>query len=104
MFQRQTPKTNKKRQQVNPYTELHGGARKEGQEMKKNQLKTPEEIREEIARQGISIAEWAERHGLKPRPVYDVLSKRNKGCFGEAHRAAVLLGLKDGTIEERVSA
>lgn len=66
-------------------------------------IRTPEEARAEISGMGISIAEWAARHGLKPRPVYDVLKKRNKGRFGEAHRAAVLLGLKEGVIEERAA-
>ena len=37
----------------------------------------------------------------KPRHVYDVLGGRNKGLFGESHRAAVLLGIKDGEAAER---
>lgn len=69
--------------------------------MKEHRLKTPEEVREEFARKGISIAEWAGQHNLNPHRVYDVLNNRNKGMFGEAHRAAVLLGLKEGIIEER---
>ena len=71
--------------------------------MEKNQLKTPEEVREELARQGISIAKWAVQHGLNPHRVYDVLNNRNRGQYGEAHRAAVLLGLKEGVVEERAS-
>ena len=59
-------------------------------------LKTPEQARKEIESQGISISAWAHKNGLSPRPVYDVLSGRNKGRFGESHRAAVLLGLKEG--------
>lgn len=72
--------------------------------MKERRLRTPKEVREDFARKGISIAEWAGQHNLNPHRVYDVLNGRNKGSFGEAHRAAVLLGLKEGVIEERTNA
>lgn len=68
--------------------------------MTKKGLKSPGQAREEIESQGISIAEWAHRNGLSPRPVYDVLNGRNRGNFGEAHRAAVLLGLKEDKQEK----
>lgn len=48
--------------------------------MKEHRLKTPEEVREEFARKGISIAEWAGQHNLNPHRVYDVLNNRTKGC------------------------
>lgn len=71
---------------------------------RKKQLRTPEEVRRELERKGIPIAAWARANGLPPRPVYDVLTGRNRGKTGMAHRAAVLLGLKEGVIEERASA
>lgn len=61
--------------------------------------RTPEEVKAEFARRGMPIAEWAREHGISPQRVYDVLGRRNRGAFGEAHRAAVLLGLKDGIID-----
>lgn len=64
--------------------------------MSQTQIKTLAQVREEFARKGTSYAAWARQHGLSPSRVYDVMQGRNKGRFGEAHTAAVLLGLKEG--------
>lgn len=70
---------------------------------KRKKLKTPAEARHGLAASGLTIAGWAREHGLRPRHVYDVLSGRNRGAFGEAHRIAVLLGIKEGeTSQEAV--
>lgn len=61
--------------------------------------RTPEEVKAEFAARGMPIAEWARENNISPQRVYDVLARRNRGAFGEAHRAAVLLGLKDGVID-----
>lgn len=61
-------------------------------------LRTPEEIKKELARRGETIADLARRHGLNPKSVYDVMAGRIKGTYGESHRIAVLLRLKDGTV------
>lgn len=66
--------------------------------------KTPEQVRREFDRRGQSIQSWAKAHGLDPNTVYQVLSGAKRGRRGEAHRAAVLLGLKDGVIERPESA
>ncbi|WP_153785672.1 DNA-binding protein [Pseudomonas sp. EMN2] len=58
-----------------------------------------QEARARIARQGISAKEWAEKHGLNPSTVYAVLNRQKKCLRGESHRAAVLLGIKAGEIE-----
>ncbi|WP_083285380.1 DNA-binding protein [Pseudomonas lundensis] len=58
-----------------------------------------QEARARIARQGISAKEWAEQHGLSPSTVYAVLNGQKKCLRGESHRAAVLLGIKDGETE-----
>lgn len=71
--------------------------------MSKKNLKTPEELRREIALEGISIAEWSRNRGLSPRSVYEVLTGRNKCRLGEGHRIAVLLGLKEGIIEDKAA-
>lgn len=70
--------------------------------MKNRKIRTPDEVRRDFARKGVSIASWARENGLSPRHVYDVLGGRNKGLFGESHRAAVLLGIKDGETAGRV--
>ena len=48
---------------------------------------------------GVSIANWARRNKINAATVYAVLSGRSPGRFGESHKAAVLLGMKEGTIE-----
>lgn len=69
---------------------------------RKKRLRTLAEARRELEIQGLTIAGWARAHGLRPRSVYDVLTGRNRGKFGEAHTIAVLLGVKDGGEQEAV--
>lgn len=61
-------------------------------------LRTPDEVRADFDRQGMTVAQFARDHGLNQATVYQVLSGQKKGRRGEAHRAAVLLGLKAGEI------
>lgn len=64
------------------------------------QLRTREEVREDFLRRGVTVAQFARDHGLKQGTVYQVLSGQKLGRRGEAHRAAVLLGIKRGVIAE----
>lgn len=57
-------------------------------------------IKADFFARGVSVADWAREHGLSPQKVYDLLNGRTAGARGEAHRAAVLLGLKEGVIEK----
>lgn len=61
---------------------------------------TPEQARAVLDRKGMSIAEFCRIHSLNKNLVSDLLNGRRKGRRGEAHRAAVLLGIKDGVIEQ----
>lgn len=61
-------------------------------------LKTPSQAHAELRRGGITVAHWARTHGVKQGLVYQVLSGKKKGNYGQAHRVAVLLGIKDGTL------
>jgi gp16 family phage-associated protein len=61
---------------------------------------TPEQAREALDRKGMSIAEFSRKNGLNKNLVSDLLNGRIKGRRGEAHRAAVLLKIKDGVIEQ----
>jgi gp16 family phage-associated protein len=54
--------------------------------------------RQRLIEQGLSTADFAKRHNLNPSTVYAVLNGQKKCLRGEAHRAAVLLGIKDGVI------
>ncbi|MCF3193214.1 DNA-binding protein [Pseudomonas bubulae] len=44
---------------------------------------------------------WAEQHRFNPSTVYAVLNGQKKCLRGEAHRAAVLLGIKDGAVSRQ---
>ena len=54
--------------------------------------------RKRLSRQGLSVRAWADQHQLKPGTVYEVLAGRKRCLRGDAHRAAVLLGLKKGLL------
>lgn len=68
-------------------------------------LKTPEQVRAEFERKGISIAAWARQHKISPQLAYEILnhSPRRRCSRGASHRAAVLLGLKHGEIAHDVT-
>ena len=61
---------------------------------------TTEQARAALDRKGLSIAEFSRKNELNKNLVSDLLNGRKKGLRGEAHRAAVLLGIKDGVIEQ----
>lgn len=65
---------------------------------KSMQPKSGTAVRVEMTARGESIAEFARKHSLSSSTVHQVLNGRSKGYRGEAHRAAVLLGMKIGTI------
>lgn len=64
-----------------------------------HKTRTIKEVNEDLSRRGLSVAEWARKHGVRPMVVYDLLQGRSAGKRGESHRAAVLLGIKDGVID-----
>lgn len=63
-------------------------------------VRTPQQVREEFERKGLSIARWSLIKGFNPNAVSDLLNGRKKGVRGEAHKIAVELGLKAGEIVE----
>jgi gp16 family phage-associated protein len=60
------------------------------------QLLTRKQAQEALVRQGKTVADFARENELSRHIVYQVLSGKKKGRYGESHRAAVLLGIKDG--------
>lgn len=62
----------------------------------RNKLLTLRQARQQLDARGESVADFARRHGIKPAAVYHVLYGIKKGRRGEAHRAAVALGVKAG--------
>ncbi len=57
-------------------------------------LRTPEEARQWLAEHGISGSRFAQSIGVPRHVVYDLLNGRTAGRWGDAHRAAVALGMK----------
>ena len=60
--------------------------------------KTADEVKADFARKGISPRSWAIANDLKPFVVYQLLRGIGRGTYGDSHRAAVLLGMKEGVI------
>ncbi len=63
-------------------------------------IKTREEARKWLVDHGVSVSEWARKHGFKDGQVRDVLRKSIPCNHGASHRIAVLLRIKDGFIDE----
>ncbi len=63
-------------------------------------LVTPAQAREHLRRTGQSVAGWARKHGVDQALTHEVLRGAKKGHYGESHRIAVLLGIKDGELGE----
>lgn len=68
--------------------------------MKAQKLRTPQEIRAEWFRKGLTQNDWARKHGFNLATVSQVMNGKNTGSRGSGHRIAVTLGLKDGEIVE----
>ncbi|PJH88842.1 DNA-binding protein [Pseudomonas sp. WCS365] len=64
---------------------------------------TPEQARAVLDQKGISIAQFSRQNALNSNLVSDLLNGRKKGRRGEAHRAAVLLGIKVGTVPTTIT-
>lgn len=55
--------------------------------------------RKRLELQGVSVKDFAIKNDLHPSTVYAVLNGQKKCLRGEAHRAAVLLGIKTSEIK-----
>lgn len=62
------------------------------------QLRTKEEAKAWLDSRGLSVAEFAREHGLKAHTVFDIFRGKRIGRRGEAHNAAIALGMKQGVI------
>lgn len=62
--------------------------------------RTPAQAKAWLESQGKSVKEFAEENGLDPATTYQVLAGTKKGRRGEAHRAAVALGIKEGVVAQ----
>lgn len=57
-------------------------------------LRTPEQARQHLRDNGITVVEFARQNGLDRHAVNDALRGVGKGNFGKSHEAAVALGIK----------
>ena len=63
-------------------------------------LRSPDEARAELEKQGVSIYEWSQLHGFTYSAVRRVLSGGHRCRFGVGHKIAVALGMKPAYINE----
>jgi gp16 family phage-associated protein len=61
------------------------------------QFLTGEQVKQRFRMAGKPVAEWARDHNFRPSQVYRVLNGYDAGDRGDAHRIAVLLGMKPST-------
>ena len=62
-------------------------------------MRTSQEVRSELQKRGLSIADWARQNGFTPELVHQVLNSNKIPVRGKSHQIAVKFGLKDGIIE-----
>lgn len=67
--------------------------------MESQKQRSPQDIKAEWDRRGISMRKWAGQHGFSPATVHQVLTGKNSGAIGTGHRIAVTLGIKQGDID-----
>lgn len=61
-------------------------------------------VRAAMRANGVNVSEWARDHGFDVRLVHQVL-RGNRACrFGESHRIAVALGVKQRPATQPVAA
>ncbi|PIQ25114.1 DNA-binding protein [bacterium (Candidatus Blackallbacteria) CG18_big_fil_WC_8_21_14_2_50_49_26] len=65
-----------------------------------SQIKTIQEVRDDFAQKGVTIRQWARENGFNEKTVYAVITGLNKGKYGAAHNVAVLLGVKEGSLND----
>jgi gp16 family phage-associated protein len=61
-------------------------------------VRTKSEVLHEFAARGITVSAWARAKGFSTQLVYQVISGKKRGCWGQCHQIAVALGMKEGLI------
>ena len=61
------------------------------------------QVKENFAREGKTLAQWARENGYKPRDVYLVTGSLTKAKYGRGFEIAQKLGLKETTPTETTS-
>lgn len=63
-------------------------------------LKTREQVAADFKAAGITVSEWARTNGFHRMTVVELLRGTRQGRYGEAHRCAVALSLKEGVVQD----
>lgn len=66
-------------------------------------LRTGEQVKAAMLEAGISTKDFARHYNLNPDIVYQVISGKKVGKFGQSHIAAVLLGMKHGFVPAEIT-
>lgn len=66
--------------------------------LRQSQTSARTEALSKLREAGISIPEWAKANGFNTATVKAILYGHSQGLRGEAHRAAVALGIKAGLV------
>lgn len=66
-------------------------------------MRTTQDVKNELQKRGLSIAEWARQNGFTPELVHQVLNSSKLPIRGKSHAIAVKLGLKKGLIDPNFS-
>lgn len=64
----------------------------------KTAIKTTEQVRAEFRACGMTQSQWCRENGFSLNVMREVMNGRSLCAYGEAHRIAVALGLKEGKI------
>lgn len=68
--------------------------------MKARKTLSLQEAKENLDRNGVSIRSWALKNNFTPSLVNSVMKGKVSCRIGASHKIAVLLGIKDGEIDE----
>lgn len=63
-------------------------------------MRTSQEVRSELQKRGLSIADWARQNGFTPELVHQVLNSNKIPVRGKSHQIAVKLGLKEALLHK----
>lgn len=55
---------------------------------------TPDQVKDQFQRRGLTFSKWALANGYRVNEVYRVINGQAKAKYGKAHEIAVKLGLK----------
>lgn len=65
---------------------------------------SPEQVKQRLRMQGLTITQWSQSRGYTRNEVYRVLNGQAKAHYGKAHDIAVALGMKPADAQPTTAA